>query len=128
MNSHKQLTHPQIKDALKLQEVIINLNMNTINQQQALQASPFNMCPSNPPFMSKKQSSGFLQNNDIPQLKQCESYVSHLKNKKQLEQFIDFMHLKPDHSEESICHFSLTEDYDMNMLDLSEFDRAYPVG
>lgn len=56
-----------------------------------------------------------------------DSYVSQYGSRTQMEKMMNFMHLKPSTVNEVGAEIQNTEELDMEMLDLIEFDRAYPM-
>lgn len=56
-----------------------------------------------------------------------DSYVSQYGSRTQMEKMMNFMHLKPSTVIEVGAELQNTEELDMEMLDLIEFDRAYPM-
>lgn len=57
----------------------------------------------------------------------ADSFVSHFGSRTQMEKMMNFMHLKPSTANEVGNAIQAAEDPDMEMLDLVEFDLAYPM-
>lgn len=57
----------------------------------------------------------------------ADSYVSQYGSRTQMEKMINFMHLKPSMNNEVGAAVQAADEGDIDMLDLVEFDRAYPI-